>query len=272
MASSKSSAVRRRSASVPAAYLIDGPAAMPMHARIADKDGGYTDYTANLQVANVAPVVSNLTTNAASYIENDTVTLSGTVTDAGKLDSHSVLITWADGSTSTIVLPAGVMTFSAAHQYLNDPSGPDDHYHIVVTATDKDGVAGTATKDVLVSNAAPVATARAIDGTAPTLIALTSSGTDVGTLDVLTYHWTATQVFANGTSQVVATGSTRDFQIARQNGATYLITLTVSDPDGGVGTDTSLVVSGTAAAEHDQPRPRINFRQGSGDRRRLIAR
>ena len=45
-------------ATVPAAYLADGPSHPTIHARIADKDGGFTDYTTTISVLNVAPRVS----------------------------------------------------------------------------------------------------------------------------------------------------------------------------------------------------------------------
>src|SRR5262249_22813510 len=46
------------SVTVPAAYLADGPATRTVHARVIDKDGGFTDYTTAITVNNVAPVIT----------------------------------------------------------------------------------------------------------------------------------------------------------------------------------------------------------------------
>lgn len=49
---------RDPSATVPAAYLDDGPGTRTVPARIADEDGGWNDYIAVIQVPNVAPTAS----------------------------------------------------------------------------------------------------------------------------------------------------------------------------------------------------------------------
>jgi Ca2+-binding RTX toxin-like protein len=85
--------------------------------------------------------------NATSFLnvatspvgENGTVTVSGSFSDRGANDSHTVSIHWRDGSPSTVVrLPAGVNTFSATHQFLDDnPSGTAfDDYVVSVVVTD----------------------------------------------------------------------------------------------------------------------------------------
>ena len=58
----------------------------------------------------------------------------------------------------TLTLAAGVTSFSASHQYLDDnPSGTaSDNYPISVTVTDNHGASGTAGTGVTVNNVAPV--------------------------------------------------------------------------------------------------------------------
>jgi hypothetical protein len=74
-------------------------------ARVTDKDGGYSDYTAVVNVTNAAPVVSALTNSASAFgaaRAGSTVSLSTSYTDAGVLDKHTVLVDWGDGTTSTL--------------------------------------------------------------------------------------------------------------------------------------------------------------------------
>src|SRR5439155_1324786 len=75
--------------------------------------------------------------------------------DPGSLDSHTVVIDWGDGSTdTTLSLPAGVLTFSAGHQYLDNRPG-DAPYAMSATVTDKDGGSGDGSTSVTVLNVAP---------------------------------------------------------------------------------------------------------------------
>src|SRR5207253_3254508 len=69
-------------------------------------------------------------------------------TDGGSADTHTVTIDWKDGSPLTsVALSAGVYTFSASHQYLDDnPTGtPSDTYTVRVRVLDN-------TPDLLVVN------------------------------------------------------------------------------------------------------------------------
>jgi PKD repeat protein len=74
-------------------------------ARVSDKDGAHTDYTATIVVDNAAPVVSGFTSSAASFgrvSQGESVWVSGSFTDAGKLDRHTAVIDWGDGTTSKV--------------------------------------------------------------------------------------------------------------------------------------------------------------------------
>lgn len=68
---------------------------------------------------------SGFLTLPASISENGTLALSGAFADAGRGDTHTVIIDWGDGGAlSRIPLAAGVFTFSASRVYLDDnPTG-----------------------------------------------------------------------------------------------------------------------------------------------------
>src|SRR5262249_33385965 len=101
-----------------------------------------------------------LTLSAASIKEGSSVILGGSFTDPGTLDTHTVVISWGDGSANTTVnLAAGVLTFSrVSHPYLDNPAGqPNGSFPISVTVTDKDGGSGSGSTSVQVNNVAPPA-------------------------------------------------------------------------------------------------------------------
>ena len=91
----------------------------------------------SVTVNNVAPVILSL--SATSVDENGLVTLSGTYSDTGTQDTHTLTIDWGEGPV-TLPLPVSGGSFSFTHQYLDDnPSGTaSDLYTIGVTLTDDD--------------------------------------------------------------------------------------------------------------------------------------
>src|SRR5262249_5320249 len=129
-------------------------------ATVTDSDGGSGTGSASVVVNNVAPSGVLVTADPATINENGSVTLSGSFTDPGTQDTHTVTIDWGDGSSATTVnLAAGVTSFDGiTHQYLDDnPTGtPSDIYTISVTVTDKDGAtSAAATAPVTVNNVPP---------------------------------------------------------------------------------------------------------------------
>src|SRR5262249_61186834 len=72
--------------------------------------------------------------------------------------THTVLIDWGTGEgTTTLDLPAGVLSFSASHQYLDDnPTGTSsDDFHVSATVTDDDTGSGTDASTITVYSVAP---------------------------------------------------------------------------------------------------------------------
>jgi autotransporter-associated beta strand protein len=168
-----------------------------------------------VNVNNVAP--SSIVLNSGAINETDTFALSGSFVDQGTLDTHTVVITWGPGEGSTtFVLPAGVLTFSASHPYLDDnPSGSaSDDYPISVTVTDDDTGSASATSHVTVNNVAPTATpngystsqAMAIPGSVITdNTGAGADGDNAGTNDPLVVY--AVNGITGNVGQVIATSN-----------------------------------------------------------------
>src|SRR5262249_33751588 len=115
---------------------------------------------------------------------------SGSFTDPGTLDTHTVVINWGDGSANTTVsLAANVLSFSnVSHQYLDNPAGGSS-YTISVTVTHKDNGSDSGSTAVTVNHVAPTKvqpslTTSIINYT--NLTPLSGSFTDPGTLDTHT--------------------------------------------------------------------------------------
>jgi hypothetical protein len=245
------------SATVPASFLLDGPGSRTVRGRILDKDGGFTDYTTTITINNVPP--ANVTLNGPFTIdENGTVTLTGSFTDPGTLDTHTVVINWGPGEGSTTLnLAANVLTFSASHQYLDDnPSGTSfDVYPISVTVTDKDGASATAGTTATVRNVAPVV---AINGPFTInengSVTLTGTITDPGTLDphtvVITWGSGEGSTTLNLAAGVLTFSATHQYLDDNPSGTpsdVYPISVTVTDDDTGSGSgNTSVTVNNVA--------------------------
>ena len=74
-----------------------------------------------MTINNVAPAVDRVRPTPGAINENGSTTLSGSFTDPGASDTHTVVINWGDGSPNTTInLAAGVLTFSGSHQYKDD--------------------------------------------------------------------------------------------------------------------------------------------------------
>lgn len=166
---------------------------------VTDAAGLTDEDTATVAVSNVAPSI-DLTSNSPTG-ENTTVTVSGTISDPGWLDSLSGSISWGDGSEAETLSgtientrPDATLTFSASHTY-----GDNGTFTAQVCAADDDTTPCTTTL-LQITNTAPTAVidlsgAVSVNGT-PTVIAhagqaVTFNGrsTDPGS-DDLTLTWT----------------------------------------------------------------------------------
>jgi hypothetical protein len=211
--------------------------------KVTDKDSGESDPGRfNVTANNIPPSNVSAAPSPASINENESTTVTGSFADPGTLDPHTVVITWGDGSPNTSLnLLAGTLTFSATHQYLDNPSGqPTGSFSIGVTVTDKDGGSGTGSATVQVRNVAP--TVAAISGlpVAPVSVSAAVNGsasfTDPGTKDTHTAVWDwgdgttspGTVTETNGSGSVAGSHT-------YATAGVYTVKVTVTDKDGGVG-------------------------------------
>jgi large repetitive protein len=205
---------------------------------------------------NFSPAVS--VTMTPSVNENDIATLAGTISDPDPLDTHTVVINWGAGEGSTTLnLAAGVTTFSATHQYLDDnPSGTaSDVYPIGVAVTDNHGASGSASTSTTVNNAAPsalVANSGTIDENGT--FTLTGSFADPGTQDThtLVINWgpgegTTTLNLAAGVTAFSASHQYVDDNASGTASDIYPISLALTDDDtGATSAATSVTVNNVA--------------------------
>jgi len=155
-----------------------------------------------------SPVVTNFSVGSPIN-ENDSATVNGIFSDLDVSDTHTVIVTWGTGEGSTTLsLAAGVLMFSATHQYLNDnPSGTSsDDFSVGVTVTDNHFGTGVGSTNVTVNNVAPAVMSLNSASTINENGVYTLNGTfhDAGTLDTHT-------VFINwggGTPGQASEGST----------------------------------------------------------------
>ncbi len=187
---------------------------------VTDKDGGSGSATTSVEVDNVAPSNVQLSLGAASINQGAAASLSGSFTDPGTLDTHTVDINWGDGSPDTTLnLAAGVLTFSGiGHPYLTNSAGlPGGTFPITVAITDKDGGSGTGATAIQVNNVV-------------TRTALTSSANPSVWGQTVTFTATVSAVSGVGTPSgsvdFVDTATGTDLGSVRLSGGTASLTIT----------------------------------------------
>ncbi len=129
----------------------DGPDTVTVELRVTDSDGLSDATTAAVIVDNVAPVMAEVASSATfddMADEGEPVTITGSFTDLGTLDTHTVAIAWGDMTTSAAVVTqgAGSGSFEAGHAY-----AAGGVYSVTVTVTDDDMGEATATTTAVVS-------------------------------------------------------------------------------------------------------------------------
>ncbi|HRQ41055.1 MAG TPA: PKD domain-containing protein [Chloroflexota bacterium] len=245
-------------------YLDDDPSGTPadeytVTVTISDDDTGMGSDTAVLTVSNLAPDLFNIAATPLNIDENNTITVTGQISDVGTLDSFSLVIDWADGITETFNYPAGTTSFLATHLYEDDAlqqlRAPLADFDIVLTLMDDDTGSDSETITVQVDNVAPSLDNVSISdpiNEGDTAV-LTGSIIEVSPADTftLTVAWGDGVVdsFAYGAG---ATGFSESHTYADDNPTgtpadVYTVTLTLVDDNGGTAVHiTSLTVHNVA--------------------------
>lgn len=120
---------------VPAEYLTDGPGIQVVTGRIIDKDDGFNDYTAPIDILNV-PVVVNAGPDQDVDVTCHFVQV-GSFTDPGE-DVWTATVNYGDGSGDQPLTLNSDKTFLLNHRY--DVVGV---YTVTVTVTEYEDVGGT---------------------------------------------------------------------------------------------------------------------------------
>lgn len=206
-------------------------------------DGRLRDMdTTIVTINNVAPSISVFATDCD---ENSLSTLSVNIFDPSPLDTFTANIDWGEGPIDgPYNYGPGTTMFLKTHKYLDDnPSGTaSDDYTVSVTVQDDDGGSDTESYDLLtVTNIAPVATIDSMIQPNDQFILpvvheldFTGSYTDIGTQDTHTIHWD----FGDTNTETGTLTPSHTYMAAGD----YTVTLTITDDDGGIGTDTWNVI------------------------------
>jgi len=214
--------------------------------RVEDDDDGVCTTSQTIDVTNVAPALSNVTVSPGTVNEGGSVTLAGSISDAGSADAFNLTIDWRDGSAPELVsLPAGSTSFSRNHTYADDnPSGTAwDTYVIALTIADDDGGTDTGSASVTVNNLAPSLSISAPETGAlyavNVAIALSASLADPSSLDTLTcsVNWDDGTTGSGTVAAGVCTASH-----AYTAAGVYNIEITGTDDDTGAKTASVMVV------------------------------
>lgn len=194
-----------------------------------DDDGGSGLVTSTaITVTNVAPTGSVTGEPGSSIVEGDSLTLSAAASDAGSADTFNY--SWSVTRNGSAYSLSGVTTNASSLTFSPNDEGT---YVASVVITDDDGASVTATSDAIsATNANPTASITGLpDGNASdegTAINLSATASDAGSTDTLSYAWAVTKdgdAFDSGTSST--------FGFTPDDNGTYVVTLTVTDNDGG---------------------------------------
>jgi hypothetical protein len=190
------------------------------------------------------------------YLEGAQVSLGSTVADPSQADTKAGfkylwVVTKNDSpySRSSLSPAPGISSYSFT---------PDDNgtYVVQLTVTDKDGGAGTATSSINVINVAPTATITGVplNSYAGTPVNLGSTVTDQSEVDTKSgfkYLWSVTK---NGNpysqSSISPAAGMINYSFTPDAGGSYIVTLSVTDKDGGaVGISSTITVNSVATSD-----------------------
>jgi hypothetical protein len=179
---------------------------------------------------NVAPTAA-INGAPASSPEGTQISLTSTVSDPGTADTHTYA--WSVTKNGS---PYGSGGTNASFSFTPDDNGT---YVVSLTVTDDDGGSGSDSETINVTNVAPTATINGAPASSPegTQISLTSAVSDPATADTHTYAWSVTK---NGNPYGPG-GTNASFSFTPDDNGTYVVSLTVTDDDGGSGSDSETI-------------------------------
>jgi hypothetical protein len=201
---------------------------------VTDSDGGQATTSVTLDVVDVPPAVT-ITGSPGISPEGTSITLGSTVTDASPVE------TAAGFTYSWTVLENGNPLTTGTGPSLTFTPPDTGLYEVDLSVTDSDGIAGTASTFIVVTNVAPTA----LLGTTPTTVVegstinLTGSATDVSpaaTQAGIVLDWVVTR-----DGLPFTTGSGPDFSLPDVEEGTYTIALAATDKDSGTSASSSVI-------------------------------
>ena len=122
-------------------------------ARLADKDGGVTEYTQQVTIHNLAPAVTILSAPTTASTKA-AFTVSFKFVDDGVQDRWNYTIDWGDGAATapiSIATQGGTISASHLYQVIKKGGNPSVTYTVTVRVTDDGGGVGSASRSVVVS-------------------------------------------------------------------------------------------------------------------------
>ena len=194
----------------------------------------------DVTVSNAAPSVTPSTN--LSVVHGDTTEFAvASFTDPGSADTHTASIDWGDGTISTGTVDQGLDTVGGTHVYADNGV-----FTVTVTVTDAAALSDADSLDVTVSNATPTLDVAAntsvfFGGTIDFAVA---SFTDAGSADTHTasIDWGDGDVSAGTIDQGAGTiVGTHEYQLFSASTVTRTVTVTITDDDGAVASDTFTV-------------------------------
>ena len=111
---------------------FDGTVAL----RVTDDDGGWHIDTCTVTLSNVAPTIETLILTLEPIQIGTPVDLTATFADPGILDTHTAIIDWGDGNTTTGTISGSDGTYTVTDSWIYGQPGV---YTITLTVEDDDG-------------------------------------------------------------------------------------------------------------------------------------
>lgn len=117
---------------------------------VTDRHGASGIATLSVSVTNAAPIVEHFGVVPGPLAEGTPVAFTATFADAGRLDRHTALWAFGDGTGATMPVPPGERTVQHAHTFVNDGV-----YTVQLTIVDDDGAAASQALTVTIANRPP---------------------------------------------------------------------------------------------------------------------